>query len=98
METAEFPLENIRQANAIYFHQLALIDKLLSLDSLQTARGRAMEEEIRVLHTRQKLNERIIENKGRQIDLYTGLNKSLTRQNRLLWAGIVTVTTFFLVR
>ncbi len=92
------PPENIRQANAIYFHQLAVIDKLLRLDSLRKAHNQALSSEIRTLHTRDHVNQKIIHNQELQLGKHESIIASYKRQNRLLWAGLTLVTTYFVLQ
>ena len=96
--TEKVPTENIRQANAIYFHHVSLIDKLMTLDSLRTAHNQSLNDEIRILNASSNVNQQIIDNQKLQLTKHEKLITSYKIQNRLLWTGIITVTTFFLLQ
>lgn len=92
------PVENIRHANALYFHQIALIEHLFMLDSLRTSESFYLKHENILLYQSNHKNQEIIENLNLTIKTKDSLYNSLRRQNRILWTCTFLLTSYIIFR
>ncbi len=92
------PPANIRQANAIYFFHLALIEDLCLLDSLHQEHTGSLQHEISLQKKENKVNDDLILNLNLRLETYESVNQSLITQNRLLWGGIILLSSYIILR
>ncbi len=92
------PAFNIRQANAVYFYHVALIDGLVSLDSLNRKHSSSLKYEILLLKAENQINNQMIDNLNLQIDKYDSVNTSLVWQNRILLTCAIVLSSYLILK
>ncbi len=92
------PVENIMNANAIYFHQKSTIQTLLLLDSLHNRQQLTLHLKLKACEAKNTNKSEIIDLQSLQIDEYDKTISQLRWLNRGLISLLITLFTWEVIR